>query len=162
LTSEKLSVPSSASVQALLAAVDSGEWELLARRRVQHYGYAFNYTARAVDQGRSAAALPAATRPVLARVLAAAGMPVADQLTINEYAAGVGLSAHVDTHSAFGCIMASLSLAGPAVVEFRRGRAPALARLPAPRGHRLPLPPQPAGEAPHAAALPHSCVLELA
>ena len=27
-----------------------------------------------------------------------------DQLTVNEYEAGVGLSAHVDTHSAFtGC-----------------------------------------------------------
>jgi alkylated DNA repair protein alkB family protein 8 len=149
-------------VQALLAAVDSGEWELLARRRVQHYGHAFNYTARAVDRGRSAAALPAAMRPVLARVLAAAGMPVADQLTVNEYAAGVGLLAHVDTHSAFGCAMASLSLAGPAVMEFRRGRAPALARLLDARGHRLPLPPQRAGEAPHAAAMPHSCVLDLA
>lgn len=39
---------------------------------------------------------------------------------VNEYPAGVGLSPHIDTHSAFqGCIL-SLSLAGPCVMEFRR------------------------------------------
>lgn len=110
--------------QALLEAVDAGKWEALARRRVQHYGHVFSYTARSVDRERPAAALPSALHSVLARVLAASGMPVADQLTVNEYAPGVGLSAHVDTHSAFGDVMASLSLAGPAVMDFRRGCNP--------------------------------------
>ena len=91
---------------------------------MQHYGHVFSYTARSVDRERPAAALPSALHSVLARVLAASGMPVADQLTVNEYAPGVGLSAHVDTHSAFGDIMASLSLAGPAVIDFRRGCNP--------------------------------------
>ena len=104
--------------------MDAGKWEALARRRVQHYGHVFSYTARSVDREQPAAALPAALQPVLARVLVASGMPVADQLTVNEYAPGVGLSAHVDTHSAFGDTMASLSLAGPAVVDFRRGCNP--------------------------------------
>lgn len=110
--------------QALLEAVDAGKWEALARRRVQHYGHVFSYTARSVDRKQPAAALPVALHAVLARVLAASGMPAADQLTVNEYAPGVGLSAHVDTHSAFGDTMASLSLAGPAVMEFRRGCNP--------------------------------------
>ncbi|XP_057849874.1 alkylated DNA repair protein ALKBH8 homolog isoform X4 [Cryptomeria japonica] len=43
-----------------------------------------------------------------------------DQLTVNEYPPGVGLSPHIDTHSAFdGCII-SLSLAGPCIMEFRK------------------------------------------
>lgn len=43
-----------------------------------------------------------------------------DQLTVNEYLAGVGLSPHIDTHSAFGDVILSLSLGGPAVMVFRR------------------------------------------
>ena len=39
---------------------------------------------------------------------------------MNEYPAGVGLAPHVDTHSAFGPVIFSLSLAGNAVMEFRR------------------------------------------
>lgn len=44
----------------------------------------------------------------------------ADQVTVNEYTCGVGLSPHVDTHSAFSGPILSLSLAGPAVMVFRR------------------------------------------
>lgn len=42
-------------------------------------------------------------------------------MTVNEYPAGVGLSAHIDTHSAFSGPILSLSLAGATVMEFRRG-----------------------------------------
>ncbi|CAJ2633530.1 unnamed protein product [Trifolium pratense] len=45
---------------------------------------------------------------------------VLDQLTVNEYPPGVGLSPHIDTHSAFEDIIFSLSLAGPCIMEFRR------------------------------------------
>ena len=38
---------------------------------------------------------------------------------MNEYAAGVGLAPHIDTHSAFGPTLLSVSLAGHAVMEFR-------------------------------------------
>ncbi|KAL9447728.1 hypothetical protein AB3S75_015245 [Citrus x aurantiifolia] len=43
-----------------------------------------------------------------------------DQLTVNEYPPGVGLSPHIDTHSAFEGLIFSLSLAGPCIMEFRR------------------------------------------
>mmetsp|Transcript_15091 Transcript_15091/g.40460 ORF Transcript_15091/g.40460 Transcript_15091/m.40460 type:complete len:608 (-) Transcript_15091:943-2766(-) len=43
-----------------------------------------------------------------------------DQLTVNEYAPGVGLRAHVDTHSAFCGAIASVSLGSACVMEFRR------------------------------------------
>ncbi|XP_057478822.1 alkylated DNA repair protein ALKBH8 homolog [Actinidia eriantha] len=45
---------------------------------------------------------------------------VLDQLTVNEYPSGVGLSPHIDTHSAFEGLIFSLSLAGPCIMEFRR------------------------------------------
>lgn len=39
---------------------------------------------------------------------------------VNEYPRGVGLSPHIDTHSAFEDLIFSLSLAGPCIMEFRR------------------------------------------
>ncbi|PKI76503.1 hypothetical protein CRG98_003054 [Punica granatum] len=39
---------------------------------------------------------------------------------VNEYPIGVGLSPHIDTHSAFEGFIFSLSLAGPCIMEFRR------------------------------------------
>lgn len=39
---------------------------------------------------------------------------------VNEYPSGVGLSPHIDTHSAFEGSIFSLSLAGPCIMEFRR------------------------------------------
>lgn len=41
-------------------------------------------------------------------------------LQVNEYPRGVGLSPHIDTHSAFEGLIFSLSLAGPCIMEFRR------------------------------------------
>lgn len=40
---------------------------------------------------------------------------------MNKYPAGVGLSPHVDAHSAFTGPVLSLSLSSTAVMEFRRG-----------------------------------------
>ncbi|CAJ2647435.1 unnamed protein product [Trifolium pratense] len=45
---------------------------------------------------------------------------VLDQLTVNEYPPGVGLSPHIDTHSAFEDLIFSLSLAVPCIMEFRQ------------------------------------------
>lgn len=47
-----------------------------------------------------------------------------DQVTVNEYRRGVGLSTHVDTHSAFVGPILSLTLAGHTVMKFRPGGVP--------------------------------------
>ena len=44
--------------------------------------------------------LPPLAHKIASRLELLLGSPF-DQLTVNEYEAGVGLSAHVDTHSAF-------------------------------------------------------------
>ncbi|GAQ85696.1 hypothetical protein KFL_002490140 [Klebsormidium nitens] len=126
----------------LVAAVDDGNWHRLAKRRVQHYGYEFKYQSRNVDPTAELGAFPPPLQSVSQRVErlltgeceqvcseddatggkqteAEQSWPL-DQLTVNEYPAGVGLSPHVDTHSAFHGAIVSLSLAGPTVMEFRR------------------------------------------
>lgn len=69
--------------------------------------------------------LPSFVSPVLERISACNELDRAattnlDQLTVNEYPPGVGLSPHIDTHSAFEDEIFSLSLAGPCIMEFRR------------------------------------------
>jgi alkylated DNA repair protein alkB homolog 8 len=53
-------------------------------------------------------------------VLDVQSLNVALLLQVNEYPPGVGLSPHIDTHSAFEDLIFSLSLAGPCIMEFRR------------------------------------------
>ncbi|KAL3500245.1 hypothetical protein ACH5RR_039338 [Cinchona calisaya] len=111
--------------EGLLAAVDSRPWHHLAKRRVQHYGYEFCYETRNVNTNQYLGKLPSFVSPILERTslfqkLGCSGDIVLDQLTVNEYPTGVGLSPHVDTHSAFEGLIFSLSLAGPCIMEFRK------------------------------------------
>ncbi|CAN6269167.1 unnamed protein product [Urochloa humidicola] len=116
-----------AEEQELLAAVDSRPWKSLAKRRVQHYGYEFLYETRNVDSKQFLGELPAFVSTVLEKITSFPGVKkcsagLVDQLTVNEYPCGVGLSPHVDTHSAFEEMIFSLSLAGPCIMEFRKYR----------------------------------------
>lgn len=111
--------------EALLASIDERPWKTLAKRRVQHYGYEFCYETRNVNTRQHLGELPSFVSPIIEKILLFpdldnAASIVLDQLTVNEYPPGVGLSPHIDTHSAFEGFIFSLSLAGPCIMEFRR------------------------------------------
>eukprot|EP00268_Persea_americana_P057238 TRINITY_DN6842_c0_g1_i10.p1 TRINITY_DN6842_c0_g1~~TRINITY_DN6842_c0_g1_i10.p1 ORF type:complete len:380 (-),score=65.01 TRINITY_DN6842_c0_g1_i10:826-1965(-) len=124
-----------AQEQELLSAVDARPWKSLAKRRVQHYGFEFLYKTRNVDPKQFLGDLPSFVSFILEKIslfpdLSIAESNIVDQLTVNEYPPGVGLSPHIDTHSAFDRLIFSLSLAGPCIMEFRKY----------PQGTWLPLP----------------------
>lgn len=102
-------------------ARESGEETRLARRRVKHFGYAFDYGTR--DANERCEAIPSLALEILKRLRSdMIGYQSAircDQVTVNEYPRGTGLAPHVDTHSAFGETILSLTLEGCAVMEFR-------------------------------------------
>ncbi|KAL8137110.1 hypothetical protein V2J09_003111 [Rumex salicifolius] len=111
--------------EELVAAVDARPWNSLAKRRVQHYGFEFSYQTRNVDPKRHLGKLPSFVSPIVERISTCPDLDAAtniqlDQLTVNEYPPGVGLSPHIDTHSAFEDAIFSLSLAGPCIMELRR------------------------------------------
>lgn len=108
----------------MLKFVDSNsdQWEGMAKRRVQHYGFAFDYKLRGVNPRRKIGPLPDAFQPLVSRLSKLSEINrELDQLTVNEYVPGVGLSPHVDTHSMFTGSIASVTLSGHTVMEFRRG-----------------------------------------
>ncbi len=103
----------------LLAAVDGAPWSETLKRRVQHYGYRYDYKARAVDREMYLGPLPDWARPTIARMLAKELMPAPpDQLIVNEYLPGQGISAHVDCIPCFGPVITALSLGSACVMEF--------------------------------------------
>lgn len=111
--------------EELLASIDGMPWKNLSKRRVQHYGYEFCYHTRNINTKERLGKLPSFVYSILERVSSFPNLGNAedlalDQLTVNEYPPGVGLSPHVDTHSAFEGLIFSLSLAGPCTMEFRR------------------------------------------
>lgn len=105
----------------LLQEIDSLPWMTELRRRVQHYGYRYDYRSRSVDRSMRLGELPAWALAV-AETLQKLGLlsRPADQLIVNEYEPGQGISNHVDCEPCFDGIIASASLGSACVMNFTR------------------------------------------
>ncbi|CAK4628838.1 unnamed protein product [Aphanomyces euteiches] len=103
----------------LLDELDKSEWKNDVRaRQVQHFGYVFNYKTQKCDPSTPLDEMPAFCRSLIDRMPPTFdGIP--DQITANEYLPGQGISAHIDTHSAFTASIGTLSLGHASVMEFR-------------------------------------------
>ena len=98
--------------ERLLADIDAqtGQWRDDLRRRVQHYGWRYDYQARAVTADMRLGPLPDFILPV-AEALRERGWfaETPDQVIVNEYEPGQGIAAHAD-RDCFGPAVATLSL----------------------------------------------------
>jgi alkylated DNA repair dioxygenase AlkB len=107
--------------RTLLAEIDASPWSTELRRRVQHYGHKYDYGRRAVSAGEAGSATPVpAWAGVLGDRLHSDGYTdrVADQVIVNEYQPGQGISAHVDCVPCFGPAVAAVSLGSACAMEF--------------------------------------------
>ena len=105
----------------LLTAIDAAPWRSDLKRRVQHYGWRYDYRARAVSPDMDLGPLPTWAARLAARVGAQAEFGATpDQVIVNEYLPGQGISAHVDCEPCFGPAIASLSLGGRVEMVFRK------------------------------------------
>jgi alkylated DNA repair protein alkB family protein 8 len=80
-------------------------WQVLSKRKVQHYGYEFDYLTRNANRAPGhgnvvSLDFPEWLNPVLAGMEGRVAFRP-DQLTVNHYEAGQGIPHHIDTHSAF-------------------------------------------------------------
>jgi alkylated DNA repair dioxygenase AlkB len=101
----------------LLAAIDRQPWLTDLKRRVQHYGYRYDYKSRSVDASAFLGSLPDWAAP-LAERFQREGLLAPDQLIVNEYEPGQGISAHIDNIVAFGDTVLSLTLGSACVMLF--------------------------------------------
>jgi len=130
---------SEAEEMALLAMVDSTEWDTSqVFRRTQHYGAAaIDFKTRNLGENAPVAPIPLMCQALLARareeqealgVLWSSG-PLAkeefpclerNQMTVNEYEPGAGIANHIDVHSLFEDGFLILSLGSAYVMDFKK------------------------------------------
>lgn len=103
----------------LLRDVDAQPWLTDLKRRVQHYGYKYDYKARKIDQTMRIGPLPEWSLRI-AEDLVQLGLmtELPDQLIVNEYEPGQGIAPHVDCVPCFTDTIASLSLGSACVMNF--------------------------------------------
>ncbi|GAB3968949.1 alpha-ketoglutarate-dependent dioxygenase AlkB [Actinoallomurus acanthiterrae] len=106
----------------LAARIDAAAWSGELRRRVQHYGHRYDYGRRGVSSDGGAAPAPPIPEwalPLVARLHGEGHMETpADQMIVNEYLPGQGISAHVDCVPCFGPVVVSVSLLSAVTMEF--------------------------------------------
>lgn len=102
----------------LARAIDAAPWLDDLKRRVQHYGYRYAYAARRIDPTMELGPLPDWLLAVAARVEAAGFAAPPDQVIVNEYQPGQGISGHIDCLPCFGPTIASLSLLSGTTMTF--------------------------------------------
>lgn len=104
---------------SLLAQIDEQPWLDDLKRRVQHYGFKYDYKARRVARDMRIGKLPEWLEELAEKLCEDGHMPeVADQVIVNEYEPGQGISRHIDCEPCFDDTIASLSLGSGCFMDF--------------------------------------------
>ena len=103
----------------LINIIDQQEWSTKLRRRVQHYGYRYDYKNGSLASSSYLGDLPDWVDRIAKR-LSDDGLTtkVPDQVIINEYEPGQGITSHIDCVPCFGKTIISLSLGSSCVMDF--------------------------------------------
>lgn len=96
---------------AMVRSIDDHSWRNDLERRVQHYGWRYDYRARTVASEMRLGPLPDWLGRVAHRLYAETGLfdRAPDQAIVNEYEPGQGIALHVD-RDCFGPAVATVSL----------------------------------------------------
>lgn len=103
----------------LLAAIDALPWLNDLKRRVQHYGYKYDYKKRAIDASMKVGDLPNWAKQVAQKAVEQKlTNALFDQMIVNEYLPGQGIAKHVDCEPCFADTIMSVSLGTPCLMHF--------------------------------------------
>lgn len=103
----------------LIEIIDKQEWLNDLKRRVQHYGWKYDYKAKKITADLRIGNLPIWLQEFAEHLYDKDIFnKIPDQVIVNEYQVGQGISAHIDCVPCFGDKIASLSLGSDSVMEF--------------------------------------------
>jgi len=107
------------SAQELITQIDKQSWRSDLKRRVQHYGYIYDYKRRTVDRDMYLGELPNWSEPFINILMTHKDFAIRpDQMIINEYEPGQGIAHHIDCEPCFGDVIASFSLNSTCIMSF--------------------------------------------
>lgn len=108
------------AMEALLVRqIGAAPWITELKRRVQHYGYRYDYRARTVTEDAYLGPLPDWLMALGTRLKNAGWFAqIPDQVIVNEYQPGQGIAAHIDCVPCFSGTIASLSLLSSCAMRF--------------------------------------------
>lgn len=113
--------------RVLIERIDAKPWRTDLERRVQHYGWRYDYRTRTVTPDMDLGPLPDWVEEIAARLYTETRLfdRVPDQAIVNEYEPGQGIALHAD-RQCFGDTVATLSLGDDWEMRLRpvRGSAP--------------------------------------
>ena len=107
-----------------------GQWRNDLRRRVQHYGWRYDYKVRAITPDMHIGVLPDWLAALAKRLYEETGLfdRVPEQVIVNEYEPGQGIATHID-HLGFGATVCTISLLDDWEMDFSenwKDKSPAL------------------------------------
>lgn len=105
----------------ILKHIDAADWLHDLKRRVQHYGYKYDYRAKQIDDSFFIGAIPEWMKFLWERLLYQGIIDfIPDQAIINEYMEGQGIAPHIDCEPCFGDTIISISLGSTCVMNFQK------------------------------------------
>lgn len=103
----------------LLNILDQQAWSTRLKRRVQHYGYRYDYKNGTLASSSYLGALPDWAEGIVRKLTANGLTPnIPDQIIVNEYEPGQGITSHIDCVPCFGNTIITLSLGSQCVMDF--------------------------------------------
>ena len=100
------------------------DWLPDLQRRVQHYGYRYDYRKRRVDRSMELGPLPDWLSKLADLIADRASMDGAfDQAIVNEYQPGQGIAEHIDCEPCFGGVVTMVSLGSDIEMLFNHQRS---------------------------------------
>lgn len=106
----------------LMSEIDNAIWDANLKRRVQHYGYIYDYKKKNINQDVKIEKLPDWLLLLEIKIKTNFNIQNSfDQVIINEYEPGQGISNHIDCIPCFEDVIVSISLLSSCVMQFSRG-----------------------------------------
>lgn len=97
--------------QELIKTIDSSPWLTDLSRRVQHYGWKYDYKARKIDESMNLGPLPYWAQSLSEKIHHSKEVPfLLDQVIVNEYIKNQSISKHTDCTPCFKDGIAIISL----------------------------------------------------
>ena len=114
----------SSEEEKLVRKIDGSDWQSeQLRRRVQHYGWRYDYRKRQVDKSMHLGPLPDWASRIAKRLVSRQLLvELPDQVIVNEYRGNQGINKHVDQETHFADGIAMISLVEPWEMIFRGPR----------------------------------------